>query len=223
MNIDNAIARAQRLMLDENWNRQVEVGAAAQAGRKIRGGGNDLAALEAQAFGYSSAPQVDYAPITEETLMSAARRARGGAYNDGGKPIQILQEQYQAPNPQNSKLPKSVLESFAKTPPLSGDDSYSTPPPSYYGAPQYQQPQPQYQQPQPQYQQPQYSNIGGIDYGLIKRLVNEAIQESKGLLTEGVGANMKGMRITDGSVIQFIDTKGNLYEGTLKLKKRAQK
>ena len=216
MNIDNAIARAQRLMLDENWNRQVEVGAAAQAGRKIRGGGNDLAALEAQAFGYSSAPQVDYAPITEETLMSAARRARGGAYNDGGKPIQILQEQYQAPTPQNSKLPKSVLESFAQTPPLSGDDPYSTPPPSYYGAPQY-------QQPQQQYQQPQYSNIGGVDYGLIKRLVNEAIQESRGLLTEGVGTNMKGMRITDGSVIQFIDTKGNLYEGTLKLKKRAQK
>jgi len=224
MNIGNALAKAQRLMLDENWNRQVEIGAAAHKGKSINGGGgNDLAALEAQAFGHSmSAQQPSYSPVTEHTLMEAQRRSRPGI-NDG-TPIQMLQEQYQTPNPQNSRLPQSVLKSFAEMPPLSGDDGYSEVPQSYFESLSLQQPRQQYA-PQPQYQQPmQYGNVGGVDYGLIKRLVAEALQESRGLLTEGAaGPNIRGMRITDGSVIQFIDMKGNLYEGTLKLKKKAQK
>lgn len=229
MNINNAIARAQKLMFDENWNRQVEIAGEAQRGKSItgRGGGNDLAALEAQAFGRSaSAPQQQYAPITEDVLRRADKSFR--PLTDDGKPIQILSEQYVPPTQSNSRLPKSVLKSFEETPPLSGDDGYSEVPASYFGAPQQQYtPQPQYvpqQQyaPQPQYvPQPQYA--GAIDYNVIKQIVKEAISEGgSGLLTEG-SASLRGMRIANGSVIQFIDTKGNLYEGVLKLKKKAQK
>ena len=42
-------------------------------------------------------------------------------------------------------------------------------------------------------------------------------------LNESVGMNgMRGMCIGEGNVIQFLDKKGNVYEGKLVLKKRAK-
>ena len=35
-NLNNIIARSQRLMLDENWNRQVEMGAEGAGRRRAR-------------------------------------------------------------------------------------------------------------------------------------------------------------------------------------------
>lgn len=58
---------------------------------------------------------------------------------------------------------------------------------------------------------------GGIDYNYIKYLVAEAVKE---VLGNGEGT-LKAMRITQGNKIHFIDTKGNLYEGTLTLKQKA--
>lgn len=216
MNIDNALARAQKLMLDPNFNNLVESKVAARRGRKLPGASNDLSDLEAQAFGHSvnnnsfSAPVNNggyvpqYNPQYQATPQYAAM---------GQPPIQMLQETRQMPNQQNSQLPKNILESFAETPPLSGDDMTSIPQ-SYFGNTTPQQPQ---YAPQPQF-------AGGIDYNIIKQMVKEAIAESgKGILNENAGSTFRGMRIAEGSVIQFIDNKGNLFEGTLKLKKRAQK
>jgi hypothetical protein len=67
---------------------------------------------------------------------------------------------------------------------------------------------------------------GGVDYSLIKLIVKECVKESlaemKGsMLTESSSPSFRGMRIADGNKFQFIDSKGNLYEGVLKLKKMA--
>ena len=216
MNIDNALARAQKLMLDPGFNQLVEAKAAQHSGKPQRGANANISALEAQAFGYT--PQYNGSNQMAPQYQTQA-------------PIQILQETQQPANQRNTKLPKNILESFSETPPLSGDDvtsvpqSYfgTAPQPQYATQPQYTAPQPQYTAPQPQYTpQPQY--VGGVDYNIIRQIVREAIAEnSKGILNESAGSTFRGMRIAEGSVIQFIDNKGNLFEGTLKLKKRAQK
>lgn len=227
MNIDNVLAQAQRLMLDENWNRQVEMGAAAQRAGSINGsnngGSNDLAALEAMAFG--SSPAVNetnyYTPIPENAKMAAGNSM---IRNDG---IEILRETRTPKTAQNSKLPKSILESFAKQPPLSGDD-ISVPISYYQSQPQVINEQSVVKQTTtvPQ-QMPAYSSPAPspqIDYQYIKHLIDESIKEHmKCQINESANLNnFKAMRLGEGNVIQFIDSRGNLYEGVLKLKKKSK-
>lgn len=225
MNIDNILAGAQRLMLDEEWNRQVEMGAAAQRAGSMNGrsnGGSDLAALEAAAFGN---------PVSESTnyytpIPSDAKIKSGAMITDSGKPIQMLKETKQEFNPATSKLPKAILESFASLPPLSGDDDFSEVPSSFLGG-QVRQQQPQHKQVIKEIAQPQYQPSASpqIDYQYIKHLIDESIKEHmKSTLNENANlSNFRAMRIAEGNVFQFIDSKGNLYEGVLKLKKKAQK
>lgn len=77
---------------------------------------------------------------------------------------------------------------------------------------------------QPSYSQQQYTapqQHGGIDYSIIKAIVNECIKENlKESLNE---STVRGFKVANGNKIQFVDTKGNLYEGTLTLKKKASK
>lgn len=219
--LNNIIARSQRLMLDENWNRQVEMGAAAQRAGSLNGrksGTNDLAALEAMAFG-TPAPSVGvtYNPIPENFTMPKTHTT------DDGKPIQILQEQHTPVDRSNSKIPKAIFESFQKTPSMTADGlGMLTPPASYFTPQQQQVTEQRYTQPQAQYT-PQPS-AGGIDYGYIKYMIEEAVSSAmRTRLDESMNlAEMKGMRIGPGSVIQLLDKNGNLYEGKLTLKKRAK-
>lgn len=222
-NLNNIIARSQRLMFDENWNRQVEGAAAAQRAGSINGGksgGNDLAALEALAFGGVSTPTTQYTPIPE-----GYNTPKGAMITDDGKPIQILQEERTPINKGNTKIPKAILESYKKTPsPIMDGMSMMAPPASYY-QPSTTVPRQQVVEqytPQPQYT-PQ-SQAGGIDYNYIKYMIEEAVNNCmRGQLNEGMNlSELKGMRIGPGSVIQLLDTKGNLYEGKLTLKKKAK-
>lgn len=78
-----------------------------------------------------------------------------------------------------------------------------------------------------QYMQQQYNSSSvpsvGIDYGLlntmIKGAVFEAMQSVKGqLLNENVNnTNKEAVYMTIGNSIKFVDKKGNVYEGKLKL------
>lgn len=220
-NLNNIIARSQRLMLDENWNRQVEMGAAAQRAGSLNGKGggtNDLAALEAMAFG-TPAPSagVTYNPIPENFTMPKNHTT------DDGKPIQILQEQHTPVDRSNSKIPKAILESFEKTAsPIADGMSMLKPPASYYAQQQQPVTEQRYAQPQPQYV-PQPS-AGGIDYGYLKYMIEEAVNNAmRTRLDESMNlTEMKGMRIAPGGVIQFLDKNGNLFEGKLTLKKKAK-
>ena len=62
------------------------------------------------------------------------------------------------------------------------------------------------------------SGGGGIDYSLIKTIVNECIETklnevlSKGLLTEG--ATLSGIGLKNGK-IKIVDNKGNVYSAKL--------
>ena len=75
------------------------------------------------------------------------------------------------------------------------------------------------------YQQQPMPNVG-IDYSLIKTIIDESVRNTikeymGNTLNENTEPRLMGMRIGNGNKIQMIDTKGNLYEGVLKLKKKA--
>ena len=217
MNLNNVIARAQRMMLDENFQRDVERAARAQRGSGMRGnGGNDLADLDAAIFGVSSAPQGT--DIYQKVPIQEAQQYR--TQNNGGYDgIQIVQEVREQRNP-NSKVPSIIRESFEKVP-FQGD-AFDISGGALSGLMLEQTPKQAPRQQQVQQQMPQ--NYGGINADLLKYIVTEAVKDVlKGQLNESVGgSNMKGFRIAPGNMIQFIDTNGNLYEGKLTLKKRAK-
>lgn len=67
----------------------------------------------------------------------------------------------------------------------------------------------------------------GIDYGVIKALIDESIKRNLSeLKTEIINentSNIKTMRIINGNKIQVLDNQGNLYEGILTFKKKIEK
>lgn len=221
-NFINALSRAQQLIHDSNFNKQVEIGAAFERGKGNRGNSSDLAGLDAMVFGVgTSTPPSQPAP---QMRMVAEQQS----YNEY-EPIQQIQPQPR--DMSKSKLPKEILESFATAPTpdayfeneiskLDGLDALM-------GTRQKQvvnevaRPQNTQRQAVPQYV-PQGG--GSIDYDYIKFLIKESVKEAlKGSLNESASLNsMRGMCIGEGNVIQFLDKRGNVYEGKLVLKKKAK-
>lgn len=127
-----------------------------------------------------------------------------------------------------------ILESFRKMPPMSeAIGEVKTPPESFQQSIKKQnvndyeqqarhiynqqkqvneQLQQQYQQQQPIFQQQ-------IDYNYIKHLIKECLNENN--KEQLVESSLAGLRICKGNKIQFVDSKGNLFEGVLKLVKKA--
>ena len=217
MNINNVIARAQRLMLDENFQRDVERAASAQRGSGMnKRDGNDLADLDAAIFGVSSQPQGT--DIYQKNPIKEGNYNVRPSQNYNG--VQILQETREKRDPRKSGLPAAVIESFEKVPYQGDAFDYNSAAASVIdGMPKQVINEQQYQQPS------NYGNSGVINYDTIKYIVNEAVKEAlKGRLNESIGGNsFKGMRIAEGNIIQFLDNKGNVYEGKSTLKKRAAK
>lgn len=193
MDISSIMARAQRLMLDENFNDKVEQIASRNFGTKYEKRNNKI-----DTQGVEIIKEPSRATMTQSSKKS-------------------------------SKLPTTLLESFMETPPMSGDEYYNSQQTSaldslMLGEAYGQQAQEQSYAPQPQPQQTYQPQSAGIDYGIIKYLINEAIKENmKTMLNESNSTVLRGMRIVDGNVFQYIDNKGNLWEGVMKLKKRATK
>ena len=195
---NNILARAQGLMLDEGFNRKVDGIASTFANRNGNGGsGADLQMFERMAFGDVSGSDGGI------TLLE-------GSNSGGGINMDKL-----------NKLPEAMRESFMKNPPMSGDGNDNTPlgvatkilSENVRGA---------VRQPQP-VQQP----VQGIDYSLIKSLIDESVSRNLremlgngGMLNESSEPRMVGMAIRGGNRLQFMDSKGNLYEAVLKLKKK---
>lgn len=192
MDLENAIKRAQILMSEEY---QQKMDAMTPSVRKKGAGISDgqLSSFERQAFGYNT--------------------------NDTSSTPQLQYAQAMPSNQDSNldKLPEFLRESAKKTPigaGMEGSYMYSEQPVPLNIPPQ----QPQQSAPSPQMS----GNINGIDYNYIKYLVETAIKENTGHLNESAGAPaFKGMRLVEGNKFQFIDSKGNLYEAVLTLKKRA--
>lgn len=195
MDLSNAIARAQMLMSEEYQNKMdtISMGARKKGGAGISN--SELSGMEQQVFGF------------------------GG--NDAPS---APQAQYQQMQPQTyeqganiDKLPEFLRESVKKTPigaGMQGSYMYSDQPvPLGIPTPTVQKTA------MPQGPAP---SVGGIDYNYIKYLVETAIKENTGMITESAaGTTFRGMRLVEGNKFQFVDSKGNVYEGVLTLKKRA--
>ena len=199
--VDNAISNASRLM-NGGFMDLVENKVAKKNGKIGGQHSSDLKYLEEQAFG------------------------------SGNNTMQMQNFQPQV-NPTQRQFTNTTLqESFSKMPPMSGfnfpgADNINASCGNYQPGSSLlkeQQIQQQFvQQPQTVYQ-PQYipQQVSGIDYGMIKALVSEAIRENlneikQSLLSEG---SLRGINMPGGNKIQFLDSKGNLYEGQLNLKKK---
>lgn len=117
-------------------------------------------------------------------------------------------------------LPQEILESFRKTPSLSGEANMQqrTLNDLNINLPK--------QQPQQVVRENIYvPNNTSIDYSLIKTIVNECISSQmesikQTLLNE---STVKAFTIKDGNKVQFLSKNGDLYEGELKLKKKKTK
>lgn len=221
MNLNNVLARAQRMMLDEGFNRDVERAARAQRGQG--GGGDDFSAMEDAIFGVSSGPSTQ--GYQKVAIPDNVNYTQTPSMNG----VKILQEVHEPRTKANSKLPTAVLESFEKTPsPVDAFDINAIESQLHFvdEAPKPQQKQAirEQQRTAPVPPQPQYQAQGGqIDYNYLKYIINECIKENlKGRLNESAqGGELRGMKISPGNKFQFLDSKGNLYEAELKLKKKA--
>ena len=224
---EEIIGNAQRLMLDENWNRQVDMSERMKSGMQKRGGGgissDELKSMEASIFGFSSTnntpqqqqmvqqPQMQY----QQPTYQQPRQIKQPRLDYRNIPSQVNEEQRKATYEENlERFPEALRESFKKTPPISGDAFKILTEPEMVPLQETTTVQ------QPQAQAPVSIPTGGaIDYGVIKAIVNECLRENrKSMLNEGLTA---GLRIKDGNVISFVDKKGNVFEGVLKLKKKA--
>ena len=198
--IDTAISKASKMMT-EDYMYKMDVLAAKKYGKKM--------------------PQKPSARAPQQNMYAQQ---------------QMLYETQQ-PAPKRQLSNSTLMESIAELPLMSGDSfPYSNgyqPGASLlnetYQEPQYSATQQQYGQPQyqPQYQQSQYQpqQIGGIDYGMIKYMINEAIKENMEAIKQSIlneSASLRGVSMPGGNKIQFLDNKGNLYEGQLVMKKRKQ-
>lgn len=197
---NDIMANAQRLMLDEDFNMVVESKAASFAGRKGPSG------------------------ISNQDLRTYERMAFGNSYGDE-KPITMIKP---TNNPSDlndrrySKLPQAIRESFAKQPPMTGDNIDNTP----LGmvtknlALENRETNTSGIQQIPR----QTHNSGGIDYSLIKSIIDESVRRHISEVKESILSEntIKGLKISKGNKIQLLDVSGNLYEGVLTLKRKAK-
>lgn len=190
-------------MLDENFNKQVENHARQSQGKP---------ALD-NAIGNTSNFNMQEALSQPKTTQALS--------NDE-------QEKEEAFNTNLSKLPKVLQESFKKQKPLTGESMES----KIIAEVQ----KNLVVEDVPTQSSAQFVNRGQVapsispqvDYSLIKTIIDESVKRNleeikKTMLNESVIApTFRGMKIADGNKIQFLDSKGNLYEGVLKLKKKRQ-
>ena len=202
LQVDDAISKASRLM-NENYMNMLDNMAASYNGKPGNKKVNDLKYLEQQAFGY-------------------------GSPSNGGYSKQPVQPVHESQQPKRQFSNSVLQEAFATTPPLSGDNF---PGAAGMGIGGYQPGASlltEQRTQQQQYVQPTYVQVpqqtGNIDYNMIKYLVSEAVKESLGEIKQSMlnESTLRGINMPGGNKIQFLDSKGNLYEGQLVLKKKKQ-
>lgn len=208
------------MMLSEDFNRDVERAAAATRGQKS--GGEDFSAMEEALFGASTSAPQGYAktPLPENVKYNTT----------SSQGVHIIKPVAEQRDMSNTKIPKAILESFQKTPSPVDAFDIDTINAQLHGSidsaigalPKVNE----QRAPVTEQRQQQYFPQGGgqIDYNYLKYIINECIKENlKGKLNESAGGTIAGMKIAPGNKFQFLDSKGNLYEAQLTLKKKAGK
>ena len=151
----------------------------------------------------------------------------GGSYSGSGKQGQLQDMGSVVVNEQvmqgHRHMPKAVLESFRQNP--GKEASISVLGGLDISQFQKQQPQKNVVQEQMVQQQPAMTQIGGVDYSLLKTIINEAVQEnvkkymsalSKKLISEGVGGKGNEIQaIKIGKKLSIITENGDIYSSSL--------
>ena len=150
----------------------------------------------------------------------------GGSYSGSGKQGQpqdmgsvVVNEQVMQGH---RHMPKAVLESFRQNP---GKEASISVLGGLEISQFQQQPQKPIIQEQMVQQHPAMAQVGGIDYSLIKTIINEAVQEnvkkymsalSKKLISEGVGGKGNEIQaIKIGKKLSIITENGDIYSSSL--------
>ena len=151
----------------------------------------------------------------------------GGSYSGSGKQGQLQDMGSVVVNEQvmqgHRHMPKAVLESFRQNP--GKEASISVLGGLDISQFQKQQSQKNVVQEQMVQQQPAMTQIGGVDYSLLKTIINEAVQEnvkkymsalSKKLISEGVGGKGNEIQaIKIGKKLSIITENGDIYSSSL--------
>ena len=151
----------------------------------------------------------------------------GGSYSGSGKQGQLQDMGSVVVNEQvmqgHRHMPKAVLESFRQNP--GKEASISVLGGLDISQFQKQQSQKNVVQEQMVQQQPAMTQVGGVDYSLLKTIINEAVQEnvkkymsalSKKLISEGVsGKGNEIQAIKIGKKLSIITENGDIYSSSL--------
>ena len=151
----------------------------------------------------------------------------GGSYSGSGKQGQLQDMGSVVVNEQvmqgHRHMPKAVLESFRQNP--GKEASISVLGGLDISQFQKQQSQKNVVQEQMVQQQQAMTQIGGVDYSLLKTIINEAVQEnvkkymsalSKKLISEGVGGKGNEIQaIKIGKKLSIITENGDIYSSSL--------
>ena len=151
----------------------------------------------------------------------------GGSYSGSGKQGQPQDMESVVVNEQvmqsHRHMPKAVLESFRQNP--GKEASISVLGGLDISQFQKQQSQKNVVQEHMVQQQPAMTQVGGVDYSLLKTIINEAVQEnvkkymsalSKKLISEGVGGKGNEIQaIKIGKKLSIITENGDIYSSSL--------
>ena len=166
--------------------------------------------MEGRADDINNSLMSDDANLTSESLMRVKRNTSSEGIPTGKMGVAA------------ANVPSIIRESFSKNPPVSEETVTSSVLDDMFGLMDV-EPKQQRQQIREQaapVQQSYASNGGGVDYPMIRTIVEDIVRKysqslKKNILNENTGAGEINT-IALGKTFKFLDSKGNIYECTMK-------
>ena len=148
------------------------------------------------------------ANVTSSSLMSSKREDRMNRIPTGRMGVAA------------ANVPSVIRESFQNQPPMSEDVAASSVLDDVFGLENLQPQMKQQITEQATPRQQSYATGGGIDYPMIRTIVEDIVRKytqslKKNLVTEGTGG-AEVNTIALGKTFKFLDSKGNIFECTMK-------
>ena len=215
--MQNVLAKAQALMTDQGYWEKLDEAASVNSGRKIKSRESNMNVNNENIQRIQYDPQLDRRqtpPKFDNAIMESFKNTpplSGDNVMMGGYAGQI---------------PESFLSGLGNFGMPQKDPSQEKQMPNMeYRSKKQQIQEAAYQnyQQRPMQQQAPMNTGASIDYNYLKWIIMECLKEhsSNNVMNESVGS-VAGLKMMPGNKIQFMDSKGNIYEGVLTLKKKGQ-
>lgn len=149
------------------------------------------------------------ANVTTESLMSSKREDRMNRMPTGRMGVAA------------ANVPSVIRESFQNQPPVNENISTSSVLDDVFGDVLTEQAVTKPAMKQVQQPQQSFTTGGGIDYPMIRTIVEDIVRKysqslKKNILNESAGGGAEINTIALGKTFKFLDSKGNIYECTMK-------